>query len=320
MPWGKKYACPSPTKPVVDIIAQSYYIDGAKSIVHPELFQKNRAEIAPLLHFIGFVDNSSVHYLCSNPPFLPAAECTLQWLNHWAEGGAMLGKVNKQGDDHRGWCVSSLMTSFLLIRDEPRLNQTSVKVVSKWLTAVASSRIDFYLRSGHVWNNHLTWVAFITLQSSAVSNNRTLFDEGIKRVLYTISTIQANGSLPYELKRHERAAHYVDFSLTALMPLAEFAMANGVDLYKDNDGALHRLVNLAIEVIRDPSIIQRATGYAQERFGKEDYTWLEIYNARFNDARAVPYLRAFRPMWSLYTGQTTKIWGKPLPGKNTIYD
>eukprot|EP01031_Cornospumella_fuschlensis_P027985 gene27985-33794_t len=318
-PWLEAYDCPTPIKPSVNIIAQSYYIDEAKTVIDQSLFQKNLNLMQPIQSFLRFVGNSSVDYLSSNPPFLPAAECTLQWLNHWAKGKAMLGRVNKQGDDHRGWCIAAMMTSFLLIRDEPRLNQTTVKFVGEWLHTVARTNIAYFIKSGHVWNNHLTWTSLIALEASVVANDRMLFADGLRYARYTISTIQANGSLPYEIRRHERAAHYFYFSLTALMPIAEFAMANGVDLYRENGGALHRLINLSIRTFSDPTIIQRANGYVQERHSKEDYSWLEIYYARFNDSRAIPYLRQFRPLFYWYSGgDVTKIWGKPLPGSDVL--
>jgi len=100
------------------------------------------------------------------------------------------------------------------------------------------------------------------------------------------SNVDADGSLPHELKRASKAMHYHRFSLEPLAMAAEIAAANGIDLYAN--GALHRLVAYTAAAMRDPDIVARRLGVTQSSVGADAvkpsmWAWAEPYLARFPD-------------------------------------
>jgi poly(beta-D-mannuronate) lyase len=113
------------------------------------------------------------------------------------------------------------------------------------------------------------------------------------------SNIDADGSLPHELKRASKAMHYHRFSLEPLMVAAEITVANGIDLYAVGDGALHRLVTYTAAAMRDPDIVARRLGVAQNSVGADAvkpsmWAWAEPYVARFSEAEVAATLKPLR--------------------------
>ena len=55
-----------------------------------------------------------------------------------------------------------------------------------------------------------------------------------------------DGSLTAEMNRGEMALHYNLYALAPLIMLAELGLANGIDLYAYDDGAIHRPVKFCL--------------------------------------------------------------------------
>lgn len=132
--------------------------------------------------------------------------------------------------------------------------------------------------------------------------------------------VDADGSLPFELKRAGKAMHYHRFSLEPLVVAAEIAAANGIDLYAENNGALHRLAAYTAAAMRDPDLITRRLGVTQSVVGSDAikpamWAWAEPYLARFPDraelATAVAGLRGKGLFSAWMGGDMTLRFGRP---------
>jgi hypothetical protein len=88
--------------------------------------------------------------------------------------------------------------------------------------------------------------------------------------------------------RGQRALHYQLYALGPLVMLAELGEANGMDMYGMRDGAIHRLVRFNIDAMKDPSIIVKRTGVAQDTaapFSGLEIGWAVPYVQRFPNAQ-----------------------------------
>jgi poly(beta-D-mannuronate) lyase len=100
-----------------------------------------------------------------------------------------------------------------------------------------------------------------------------------------------------------------------LVLIAEVAAQNGTDLYRENNGAIHRLAGLVIDGLTDAGHLERLTDERQEEVGEPtggSLAWAEPYYTRFGDARLVPWLTRFRPLrhrW--FGGDATLAYGVP---------
>ena len=112
-------------------------------------------------------------------------------------------------------------------------------------------------------------------------------------------------TVPLEMKRGSRALHYHLYALAPLVLLAEFGEANGIDLYARNKGALHRLVNVSVKGIGDPSLFEKATGVKQEVWAHpsgDQIGWAPPYVRRFPDPVLKSYVDGAKSLSVYYLG------------------
>ncbi len=124
-----------------------------------------------------------------------------------------------------------------------------------------------------------------------------------------VAAIQPDGSLKAEMNRAQMALHYHLYALAPLIMLAEFGEANGLDLYAEDNGALHRLVNFCVAGLEDPTLLQKRTGVAQVvtlPYAGSDIGWAVPYVHRFPNPQ-LSSLIAKAP-WVRYT-----TWGGAPP-------
>jgi poly(beta-D-mannuronate) lyase len=308
--------------PVVDVEGVSFYVDDARSIADPELERRNREALAPLRSFVravvGLADawaTSAQFDLAMADPALAGA--AIEALARWAEAGALLGAVNHQGAYERKWSLGSLALAYLKVR-QARVSPDSRNSIQAWLRAIAARVEPDYERPGlkSSANNHAYFAGMALAAVGIASDDRRLFDWGIARARIGIAQIDGAGCLPLERARGRLALHYHVFALGPLVMLAEMAMVNGIDLYVENGGALHRLARLVVEGLADPAELARRLelGTQEVRLPPAGGAlgWAEPYHARFPDPRLGAWLRVARPVIDLRLGgDMTAAFGRP---------
>jgi poly(beta-D-mannuronate) lyase len=107
-----------------------------------------------------------------------------------------------------------------------------------------------------------------------------LFDWAVSEFRFAASQVDADGYLANELKRETRALSYHNYAVAPLVMIAAFARVNGVDLTRENDGALQRLAERVLLGLDDPKQFEDKTGDEQntEDLGSASkFAWLEPY-------------------------------------------
>jgi poly(beta-D-mannuronate) lyase len=287
--------------PVRDLLGVSYYTDARHSVADPVLKSRNEAAFAPLRAFVADVLDLASGWMESRPSNPAYATGALEALAVWARAGALLGAVNQQGTYEREWTLGSLALAYLSVRDAPGLDPAARVTVEAWLVKLAEAVRPAYAHTGRASsaNNHAYWAGLAVGATGAATQNRALYAWGLAEGRIGIAQIRPDGFLPLELDRGSRALHYHLFALAPLVLLAELGRANGVDLYKEGDGAIGRLADRVIEGWRDPAAFVAAAGAAQEVKlppRGADLAWAEPYFARFHDRRLGPLLAAARPL------------------------
>ena len=86
--------------------------------------------------------------------------------------------------------------------------------------------------------------------------------------------------------------------------MAELAGANGIDLYRDSNGALVRLVRRATSGIHDPSFFAEQAGIAQEpvKLDADDIAWAVPFARRFPDPELADLLVRASSRSMMYIG------------------
>jgi poly(beta-D-mannuronate) lyase len=213
-------------------------------------------------------------------------ECGLSWLTNWAQANALLATdFNHTGKSMRKWALGSLSSAYLRLKfseSQPlAAYRSQSQVIESWFARLAEQVVrdwsDLPLKKV---NNHSYWSAWSVMSTAVITNRRDLFDWAVDRFRVAASQVDAEGYLPNELKREERALAYHNYSLPPLTMIAAFAKANGVDLRGENDGALQRLAERVMAGLDDHERFARKVGSEQNTEDLEDdskFVWLEPY-------------------------------------------
>ena len=315
------FACPAPIAAVRDLTVGGYYTDRDSSVVNPDARARYPGATKPVMVYETHITNISDTFVRSRPADLTPARCALDWLEAWANQGALLGRMSQQGGYVRTWALSAIAASYVKIQEGAGLDAVKRQRVEAWIRRLAAEVVAYHDRptGTDVRNNHAYWAGQAAALSGVAVNDRARVAWGIERYRLGSSQIGADGTLPLELARRSRAGHYHNFALMPLVLIAEIAAQNGTDLYAEHGGAIHRLVALVTDSVTDPGYFERLTGERQD--GADDMTggslaWAEPYYTRFRDARLVPWLTRLRPLrhrW--FGGDATLAYGVALAGR-----
>jgi poly(beta-D-mannuronate) lyase len=296
------FACPASPAPVRDVQVDPFYQRGdpTHSIVDPAAYERRTKAVAPFSALTTGVARLGDRYLRSRPRDGRIAACLGGWLDGWAQAGAMLGAVTPQGAYERKWTLCTLALNHALLTDAPEIAVESRRRIEGWLAELAWATVPAYAaRPFSEQNNHLNWASLAALATAALVQDEALFDWAVAAARGSIGNIDADGSLPHELRRASKAMHYHRFALEPLILAAEIAAANGIDLYAERDGALHRLAAFTRRAMANPEVVARRVGVAQSLVGGDAirpamYAFAEPYAARFRDPGYVAVLRQMR--------------------------
>ncbi|MGY4490523.1 mannuronate-specific alginate lyase [Pseudomonas sp. TE3610] len=211
-------------------------------------------------------------------------DCTLNWLTAWAQADALMSKdFNHTGKSMRKWALGSMASAYVRLKfsDSHPLatHQQQTQVIEAWFGRLADQVVsDWNNLPLEKTNNHSYWAAWSVMAASVALDRRDLFDWSVKEYKIGANQVDADGFLPNEVKRQQRALAYHNYALPPLSMIASFAQANGVDLRQENNGALKRLGDKVLAGVKDPDIFEAKNGKDQDMTDlKVDskFAWLE---------------------------------------------
>ncbi len=274
--------CPDVPPPVVSLDVPRYYADEAGTIVDPALYAQHQAAVEPLTEFLRQVVSDADHAWTRTSPKGQAAasECALAWLTAWASGSAWLGTMStKQAEYQRKWDLAGAALAYLKLRRFALIEQQ--KIIDPWLQQWADTARMFFDDPEHKRNNHWYWLGLGVAAVGLATESPRHWDMARGIMQDAARDIRADGTLPEEMARGQRALYYHVFSVMPLVILAELGAARGEDWYGLGDGSLHRLVSATITGLNDPTTFEALAGIKQERPINTRAGWLQAYIRRF---------------------------------------
>lgn len=284
----------------------------ALTSVDPPGFYQNAGgyaeAIKPLHAFIADVNKAADEH---------DLDCVMDLLAGWARGSALLTSgANYQSDFERSWAGTDFALALLRFPAAPTKADHRFQQIKPWLIRIAEETRDAD-RINHLSNNLVYWAGLDLMSIGTLTDRGDLVDAGISRARQGIRDIGPHGELERELKRGERALHYHNFALTPLVFCAELASRRNIDLYAENNGAIHRLAGLIVRAVKDERSFGARTQVQQQLFPwtfQGDLAWMEPYYARFHSPDLPAIIRARRPFNNpRLGGNVTAVWGAPLP-------
>jgi poly(beta-D-mannuronate) lyase len=222
-----------------------------------------------------------------------AATCVYSLLTAAAKAEAWDEKMPQNSGVYlQNWLLSGTAVAYLKVRDSGVGTTEQDALIQKWFGLLAA-QVREYFDSGRkrpgsdAWNNHMYWAGLSVAAEGIANNEQGSFLWGLSTYEMGIHAIQPDGSLDAEMARGRMALHYQLYALEALVILAELGETNGIDLYAERAGAIHRLVKFDVAAMKDPSLIAKRTGEEQNitlPFSGLDIGWAVPYVQRFPNA------------------------------------
>jgi len=285
---GEAPACPAvPAPQTGKLIFRSKYegSDASRSTLNEEAEKAFRDKTAPITQLERGVSQRVSRYLENGRR--GDLECSLNWLERWAEDGALLSTTaNHTGKSMRKWALGSLAGAYLQLkfsRSQPlAAYPEQAQHIEQWFAKVGEQVVkDWSHLPLKRINNHAYWAAWAAMAAGVATDRRDLFDWAVEEFRIAAGQVDAEGFLPNELRRRQRALAYHNYSLPPLTMIAAFAKANGIDLRGANHGALERLANRVLAGVEDPApFAARAGGEEQDMQDLHTdfkFAWLEPY-------------------------------------------
>ncbi len=303
--------CTTPPEAIVSLaITSKYGSDGPqRDTIDAEANRTFKKQMKPIRAFSQQLVKRANRYTLRGG--IADAQCTLSWLDAWAQGKALSQMDNPNAEFERAQTLAGLSIALLQVAPAVR-NDARFATVVRWMTDLATSTNAFFdatrdrLKGSR--NNHAYWVALASASVAALADDKALLDWSVQTYHRGVCGATAQGALPLELERGKKALEYHLFALNALVPVAAFAEANDIPAYDMCDGALRKIVNFTLKSIHDPAAIALATNKAQEPFVKgmppaQNLAFLEIYHRAFPGAAPMEReLLQLRPLISTPMG------------------
>jgi poly(beta-D-mannuronate) lyase len=326
-PWDAKtvevkagsYSCPALKPLPKDIEASDFYSDAKHSVVDEKKKAAYEAVEAQYNDAMKAAAKAGDDFQASGNR--GAAECVLRILDMEAAEDSMTGAMStNQANYVQNWTLGALAVSWLKVRAAEPGTAEQRKAATDWLAKVGS-QVQAWFGARHTrgtndgTNNHYYWAGFAVAGAGIAADNRAMYDWGLGTYDEAISRIAADGTLPLEMARGQKALHYHLFALAPIVMLAEYGEANGDDLYARRKGAVHLLVRRTIAGMVDNSYFAKAAGVAQDTPDKKetkstDVIWLVPYLRRFPNEEMNKVLRSAQLKPYSYLGGLPPGWGK----------
>jgi poly(beta-D-mannuronate) lyase len=153
------------------------------------------------------------------------------------------------------------------------------------------------------WNNHYYRRAVHAASIGVVAGDDELFRFGLSAIHNALAELRPEGALPREVARGGRAVHYQNYAVLYLMPIFQIAARQGYSLWElaPTGRTIHDAVDVTLELLADPGLARRYTAREQDLSFMAHgmyFAWMEIFCARFPDARLEAFVQPYRPVWS----------------------
>jgi len=227
-----------------------------------------------------------------------AAACVMHVLETQAAANAMTGSMSSnQANYVQNWTLGGLAVSFLKVRTARaalRATPEQASAVKAWMRTVGQQVQGWFdgrraKGTTDAQNNHYYWAGFSVMAAGIASDDQKLYDWGVGTYKDGVGRIAADGTLPLEMARGQRALHYHLFALAPLVTMAEMGEANGLDLYSFDHNKLHLLVSRSMAGLVDNHYFSSRAGTEQDtpengRIKSDDVVWVTPYLRRFPDS------------------------------------
>ena len=227
-----------------------------------------------------------------------ARDCVMDNLDEWATANALLSDdINHVGQAVRKWALAAASNAYLRVQKSSvklALDQEQSQRIEAWFRKLSQGVQDYYSdREPRKVNNHDYWAAWAVMSSAVATQECGDWSWALGKFDEAMGQITAEGYLPKELSREDRALEYLNYAIQPLTMMAVFAEANGNSLYERYRSRFLALASNVVAGLENPQEIASLTGHSQLTGGL--YTpwgiaWMRPWSAAWEE---VPGMATF---------------------------
>lgn len=306
-------ACPTPLSPVVNVDLPSRYKDDDKS--RSEIDDSLNAEVekslAPIDGFIRDLAEMANKTMEENKAG-GAADCIFSNLKIWAKAGGLMQAQTMNAHLALSSRIAGIAAIYARAQTAKSPPKDVASLIEKWLADLAQKQVEFFDKEAPPMasrNNHRAWAGLAAAQVGTVTNKQSLLDWGAKTNEMLICSANADGSLPEEMKRKDKALHYQLHAVAPLVATTRVLYPLRPEVLQACDGKLDKIVDFTIAALANPAIVAKLADAKQsfqtkkEKLRSFQIAWLEPYlYLRQNDKAAQDLANSFRPLSNSFLG------------------
>lgn len=217
-----------------------------------------------------------------------ALACQDQWLEHWAQAGALLDPdASNTGMAARKWALAAMAGAVLLTQAAADGKAPLSPAQRRWFNQLGEQVIREYdprRQSTTVYfNNHDYWAAWAVAAAGMLVDRDDFIrwaDGNLRRGLAQAVRSGDQAYLPLEVARSKLAANYSQYALVPLVLLGESARANGLAWSEDDQRILDQLATFAARSVLAPDSLPQLKGQRQADVAPYKLAWLIPFLAR----------------------------------------
>lgn len=280
-------ACPTVPPIQYSLIAEPRYNPAKKpaEVVDREAVERNTKRLQSIREYSVITGTLSDEAVAGKKQ---ASECLDHFLDEWAKKDALLGPAPlRQGQFERFWALAGISLNALkLTRSGHPLSEGSIN----WLSRIADQvRVE---QDRHPTKNNLSlWAALGVGTTGVLAKRPDLWAWAHDRVHKFLSTIEADGVAPTELRRRQRATVYHFYAAQPLMAFERIARCYNEPLTPTEAQAFERFRGLLRQLQTGKASLAERAGSPQQR-GRPP-VWFRILDGQSSDSK-LPDMRNAR--------------------------
>jgi poly(beta-D-mannuronate) lyase len=324
---------PPPTQDMSGLESRYARNDPTQSKIDPANAAKEAARGKALWDYTLQLGRMADRFLLSNPARSDIADCVVRHLAAWARANALTGNIEQNHEVGRhqaimlqAWSLAAFTFIHMKLGERPQAGAED-RDIRRWFTTLSDSVVKEYSDRSSVWyrkrsSNHGLWAGLAVANAGIVLDDKSKLDFGLALLRDGLAAVAADGSLPDEMARGDRALLYQHFATMPIMGLAAISRANGRDLSGPQQQALIRLLRYDIEATRKASAANAASNALPKHVDKSALAWSDIAVCYLKTADSGlageidAAVRTMRPLAHIYYGGSATAAFNPaaLPG------
>ncbi|WP_417330829.1 alginate lyase family protein [Halomonas cupida] len=264
----------------------------------------------PLFQFEDSVSMLAGSYVATGDQYY--AECLVSFLDRWAQHDALMD-FHYDPIEPQAWFATESMIfaagmAYSLVRPQIEAYTEERKRIEQWLNELAHRHVEIPGQEGNsCCNNHFYRRALYASVIGVLTEDNELFRFGVSAIHSALSDMTEEGAFPLEVARGRRATHYQNYALLYLITNMQVIARQGYPIFDlEVDGNdIHDAVDFALRIFKDPAALgdmaplEQYTGFLKDN---QYFSWMEIYQRRFPDARIEEFLQQVRPIYNRSAG------------------